>query len=73
MKQLHEASQVHNDAEHTIDGHEVGQVLLVGAVRNENKSATNVSYEVGDGTGYIDVRMWLDTSDDDSGKTEGIE
>lgn len=36
-------------------------------------TATNVGYEIGDGTGYIDVRQWLDSSDDESGKTEGIE
>ena len=73
IKQLHEASQLSPDSEHTIDGHEIGQILLVGAVRNENKSATNVSYEIGDGTGYIDARMWLDTADDEAGKTEGVE
>lgn len=51
----------------------MGQVLLVGSVHNKSSSATNVSYEIGDGTGYIDVRLWLDSADDDSGKTEGVE
>lgn len=36
-------------------------------------TATNVSYEIGDGTGYIDARVWLDSADDESGKTTGIE
>ena len=48
-------------------------MLLVGSVRNKSASATNVSYEVGDGTGYIDVRQWLDSADDEAGKMEGIE
>lgn len=37
-----------------------------------SSTATNFSYEIGDGYGYIDVRQWLDSSDDESGKTEGI-
>lgn len=36
-------------------------------------TATNISYEIGDGTGYIDARVWLDSADDESGKTTGIE
>jgi replication factor A2 len=32
-----------------------------------------VSYEIGDGTGYIDVRQWLDSSDDEAGKMDGIQ
>ena len=49
------------------------QILVVGSVRNVTSSATKVSYEVGDGTGYIDVNQWLDSSDDESGKMDGIE
>ena len=33
----------------------------------------NLSLTVEDGTGSIDVRLWLETADDDSGKMEGIE
>jgi replication factor A2 len=73
VKQLIESEQTHGDAEHTIDGHEVHQVLLVGSITNKSTTATNVSYEIGDGTGYIDVRQWLDTADDDTGKMDGIE
>lgn len=73
IKQLNEADQAHNDAEFTIDGHEIGTVLLIGNIHQMSNTATNVSYNVGDGTGYIDVRQWLDTADDDSGKMEGIE
>jgi hypothetical protein len=48
-------------------------VIIVGSVHNQSTSATNVSYEIGDGTGYVDVRLWLDSADDESGKTSGIE
>lgn len=47
--------------------------MLVGSVHNTSRSATNVSYEIGDGTGYIDVRLWLDSADDETGKTAGVE
>ena len=48
------------------------QVMLVGSVRNFGTSATNVNYEIGDGTGYVDVRQWLDSADDEAGKMAGI-
>ena len=31
---------------------------------NVSVTATNVSYTIGDGTGYIDVRKWLDSADE---------
>ena len=46
---------------------------MIGSVRNKASSATNVSYEIGDGTGYIDVRQWLDSADDEAEKMDGIE
>ncbi|WVO18128.1 hypothetical protein L204_105830 [Cryptococcus depauperatus] len=73
VKQVLEATQVHHEADFSIDGVDVAQILLVGSVRNSSQSATNVSYEVGDGTGYIDCRVWLDSADDESGKTDGIQ
>ncbi|WWC88544.1 uncharacterized protein L201_003455 [Kwoniella dendrophila CBS 6074] len=73
IKQILAAEQVHADADFVIDGVDVAQVLLVGSVHNSSSSATNVSYEIGDGTGYIDVRLWLDSADDEAGKAKGIE
>ncbi|KAK8858736.1 hypothetical protein IAR55_002965 [Kwoniella newhampshirensis] len=73
IKQVLSAEQVHPDADFTIDGVDVAQILLVGSVRNSSASATNVSYEIGDGTGYIDVRLWLDSADDEAGKAKGVE
>lgn len=35
-------------------------------------TATNVMYEIGDGTGYIETRQWLDSEADEQGKTAGI-
>ncbi|WVR06489.1 hypothetical protein IAU60_003520 [Kwoniella sp. DSM 27419] len=73
IKQVLNAEQVHPDADFQIDGQDISQILLVGNVRNSSASATNVSYEIGDGTGYIDVRLWLDSADDESGKAKDIE
>ncbi|WVQ83041.1 hypothetical protein IAT38_005179 [Cryptococcus sp. DSM 104549] len=73
IKQVIAAQQLHADADFTIDGVEVSLITMVGSVRNSSTSATNVSYEVGDGTGYIDVRVWLDSADDETGKTKDIE
>lgn len=47
--------------------------MAVGSVVNYSANATAVTYSIGDGSGYIDVRQWLDTADDESGKMAGIE
>ncbi|RSH90941.1 replication factor A protein 2 [Saitozyma podzolica] len=73
IKQVLGASQVHQDSDFQIDGHDINQIMLVGSVHNHTASATNVSYEIGDGTGYVDVRLWLDSADDEAGKMSGIE
>ncbi|OCF46008.1 replication factor A2 [Kwoniella heveanensis CBS 569] len=73
IKQVLNATQVHPDADFQIDGQDISQILLVGSVHNSSASATNVSYEIGDGTGYIDVRLWLDSADDEAGKAKDIE
>ncbi|KAL7420751.1 Replication factor A protein 2 [Cryptotrichosporon argae] len=73
IKQALDASQPYPESDFTIDGADVAQVLLVGTVYNSAVSATNVSYQIGDGTGYIDVRLWLDSASDEAGKTDGVE
>ncbi|KAL1413150.1 Replication factor A protein 2 [Vanrija albida] len=73
IKQIIDASQAHPDSDFQIDGVDVQAVQFVGSVHNQSATATNVSYEIGDGTGYIDVRQWLDSADDEAGKTSGIE
>ncbi|WOO76833.1 Replication factor A protein 2 [Vanrija pseudolonga] len=73
IKQIIDAAQAHPDSDFQIDGVDVQAVQFVGSVHNQSATATNVSYEIGDGTGYIDVRQWLDSADDEAGKTSGIE
>lgn len=49
------------------------QLTFVGNVTNMTKSATNASLSIEDGTGTIDVRLWMETADDDGGKLANIE
>ena len=49
------------------------QVTFVAYITNMARGNTNCSCTVEDGTGSIDVRVWLETGDDDTGKLSGIE
>ncbi|CAO1618947.1 unnamed protein product [Sympodiomycopsis kandeliae] len=73
IRQIRSASQSHPDADFKVDGHEIGQLSLCAVVRNVAKHATNVSYTVEDGTGTIEVRQWLDSTSDDSGKSTEVQ
>lgn len=37
------------------------------------QGANNCSYSLEDGTGTIDVRVWIESEDDDTGATEGLQ
>lgn len=45
------------------DGRNLHHVKLVGAVRTVENMSTNVSYEIEDGTGLIEVKQWMDDND----------
>lgn len=72
IAQIRSAQQSHADADFKIDGVDVGQLTFVAVVRNISRNATNVSFNVEDGTGSIDVRQWLDSNSDDTGKASEI-
>jgi replication factor A2 len=38
------------------------QVTFVGIIRNLARNATNISYNIDDGTGMVDVRVWSDNA-----------
>lgn len=61
VQQILNAEQIHNEADFTIDGQPAGQVTFIGVVRQITTNATNVIYQIDDGTGMVDVRVWLDT------------
>ncbi|OAX85574.1 hypothetical protein ACJ72_00035 [Emergomyces africanus] len=60
IKQTLEATQAHGDAEFKIDGTEVSQVTFVGQVRAISHLTTFVTYKLDDGTGEIEVKLWLE-------------
>ncbi|KAJ2454493.1 Replication factor A protein 2 [Coemansia sp. RSA 2336] len=59
IKQLNEVPATTGDMPVLIDGEELRQITLVGVVRNIVQQPVNITYSVEDGTGKIDVRMWL--------------
>lgn len=61
IKQLLDAHHPHPDAEHfMIDDSETTQVTFVAQVRNISTQTTNVTYKLDDGTGTIEVKVWVD-------------
>lgn len=79
IKQLLEAHHPNNDADYfMIDGSETTQVTFVGQVRNISQQTTNVTYKLDDGTGTIEVKVWVDmdasmNGDDESSKSKVTE
>ncbi|KAK0311265.1 Replication factor A protein 2 [Friedmanniomyces endolithicus] len=61
IKQLLDAHHPHPDAEYfMIDSSETTQVTFVGQIRNISLQTTNVTYKLDDGTGTIEVKVWID-------------
>lgn len=50
----------HPDADPVLDGAPLGQVTLVGRIRNVTTQSTHHMYNLDDGTGAIDVKQWID-------------
>jgi hypothetical protein len=65
VKQILHASQAHPDAPFQIDGSELSQVTFIGFILQMQEQSTNINYQIADGTGCIDVRMWIDDKDTD--------
>ncbi|KAF2164948.1 hypothetical protein M409DRAFT_24850 [Zasmidium cellare ATCC 36951] len=61
IKQLLGAEHPNPDADYfMLDGNEMKQVTFVGQVRNISTQTTNVTYKLDDGTGTIEVKVWID-------------
>ncbi|GAA5941792.1 Rfa2p [Sporobolomyces koalae] len=65
IHQVLSASQAFGDAEFMIDGAECKDVSLVACIRSVNQTTTQATFLVEDGTGQIDCRMWIESSDPD--------
>ena len=69
IKQLVDAHHPHPDAEYfMIDNSEATQVTFVGQVRNISQQTTNVTYKLDDGTGIIEVKVWIDSEANANGE-----
>lgn len=76
IKQLIDAYHPNPDAEHfMIDDGEATQVTFVGQVRNISQQTTNVTYKLDDGTGIIEVKVWvdMDAMNDEDSKSKVVE
>lgn len=64
VKQLFKAEPM-GEAEFKVDGVQLDLCTLVGQVRKVCWLATNVSYEIDDGSGVIAVKRWIDPEKED--------
>ncbi|KAF5391342.1 hypothetical protein D9757_002042 [Collybiopsis confluens] len=71
IAQVVKATQAHTDAEWSLNGHEVGQVRIIGHVVNINEQTTNINYILEDGTGKIEARRWREQSNEDDARKWG--
>ncbi|PSK59252.1 hypothetical protein B9Z65_3576 [Elsinoe australis] len=61
IKQIHLSELPHPDADaYMLDGTECTQITFVGQIMNISHQATNVTYKLDDGTGQIEVKVWVD-------------
>jgi len=64
IKQLLSASQDHPDGTgFKLDGRELNQITIVGVILSVTKKDTNVQFKLSDSSGVIEVRIWMDSSD----------
>ncbi|KAF2189496.1 replication protein A, subunit RPA32 [Zopfia rhizophila CBS 207.26] len=60
IKQILDAQQPTEDV-FKIDGANISQLTFVAQIRNISTQVTNITYKVDDGTGSIEVKLWVDT------------
>jgi len=65
VHQILEATQDPNES-FLIANNEVHLITFVGSVLNGSENTTSTNYSVEDGTGQIDVRIWIDQSTEES-------
>merc|ERR1719305_1794840 len=59
IKQIFAATQDAPDDMFMVDGKEAAQVSLVGCVVELVVQSTNISYQLEDGTGRLEVKQWV--------------
>lgn len=72
IKQLIDSVHPNPEAEYfLIDGTETTQITFVGQVRNISTQTTNITYKLDDGTGIIEVKVWVDAGEEMDAGTAG--
>ncbi|KAK9463644.1 uncharacterized protein V1516DRAFT_49071 [Lipomyces oligophaga] len=71
IRQILEATKLHDDANFTIDNVEVVSVTFVGIIRTVSHRSTNSTYRIDDGTGMCDVRKMIKQDEEEAGNDNG--
>ncbi|KAG0031572.1 replication factor A protein 2 [Podila clonocystis] len=72
IKQLLNAQQTQGDGDFHIDNAALGQVTLIGCIRNVNRQSTHHTFQIEDGTGTIDAKRFP-SEDEDPAETSAID
>ncbi|KAJ7905578.1 replication protein A, subunit RPA32 [Mycena olivaceomarginata] len=64
LAQVRKATQMHSDADWVIDKHPIGQITVVAELFYHAAYATNRNFGIDDGTARMEVKMWLETPED---------
>ncbi|KAG0098224.1 replication factor A protein 2 [Podila epicladia] len=72
IKQLLNAQQTQADGDFRIDNAALGQVTLIGCIRNVNRQSTHHTFQIEDGTGTIDAKRFP-SDDEDPAETSAID
>ncbi|RKO92132.1 hypothetical protein BDK51DRAFT_28469 [Blyttiomyces helicus] len=64
IKQFHGAKQSTPDQPFVVSDHELSQVSIIGRINSVQTLATHIIYVLDDGTGTVEVKKFLDASDD---------
>ncbi|KAG0337214.1 replication factor A protein 2 [Podila horticola] len=72
IKQLLNAQQTQADGDFRIDNVTLGQVTLIGCIRNVNRQSTQHTFQIEDGTGTIDAKRFP-SEDEDPAETSAVD
>jgi replication factor A2 len=70
IRQLQNVIKSESDDVFRIDNHEVSSVKIIGLLSNVNAHSTNVNFQVNDGTGTIEGRLFLHSEDGEYSENE---
>ncbi|ORX46402.1 replication protein A, subunit RPA32 [Piromyces finnis] len=68
IKQIYNAERPVPDGSFKINGKDLDHISIIGKIQNVQSLSTNTIYTIEDGTGSIDVRIWIDTNDNEAQK-----